>query len=269
MATGYGTHSETTYANHGLNMAIPESQWIASLLDQDAQLFRILPPAWSDSGIVWHSDLYQQVTNIDLTGYDHRNTDDGTLYLKIVNGESDYDVELYMDSAMAVADLVASGTKAVDGAVTMAAENDSGLSGTVTMQNHETNSDNVIVVAKNAEMRILALRYQAPDNVFQRVHDQLLNSGSMLVKKSEYLKRLSNHTQLKMAEVYCGLWLIYSMISRGMTYQQTVSMTAQDYKRRFENEFTRPILWDHTVAVTEDDTDDQPQSGRFNFRPMF
>ena len=78
-------------------------------------------------------DAANQLSAWVIIGDDMSNTDNGVLYWGLTNSGTTRTVELYKDSGAAAADLVASGSRTGDGSITLAEQNSSGISGSVTV----------------------------------------------------------------------------------------------------------------------------------------
>jgi hypothetical protein len=78
-------------------------------------------------------DAANQLASWVLTGGNNGNTNAGVLYWKLADTAGTRTVELYKNSDGEAANLVASGSRAGDGAITLTAQNSSGLSGSVTV----------------------------------------------------------------------------------------------------------------------------------------
>jgi hypothetical protein len=78
-------------------------------------------------------DAGNQLSNWSLIGGGNHNTDDGVLYWKLTNADTTRTVELYKNSNGAAENLVASGSRSGDGSISLSAQNDSGLTGTVSV----------------------------------------------------------------------------------------------------------------------------------------
>ena len=79
-------------------------------------------------------DAGNQLSAWVIIGDDMSNTDNGVLYWGLTNPSgTNYTVSLYKDSGAAAADLVAEGTRSGNGSITLAEQNSSGISGTVTL----------------------------------------------------------------------------------------------------------------------------------------
>ena len=85
------------------------------------------------TAIVEAGDAANQLSGWTLVGENFTNTDDGYLYWGLTDSGGDRTVSLYKDSGAAAANLVAQGTRTGDGAITLTAQNSSGLTGTVTV----------------------------------------------------------------------------------------------------------------------------------------
>ena len=98
-------------------------------------------PTVANADLTETGDTSAQLSAYSLTGVrPYHNTSkysttaqNARLFWKITAAAFPTDVEVYRDSGMAAGDLVAKGTAAAAGAVTLAAQNNSGLSGSVTI----------------------------------------------------------------------------------------------------------------------------------------
>lgn len=108
--------------------------------------------------ITKNGDSGNQLASLTLKGVNRfnsdvrRNPNSLTLYWKLTDAAGTRTVALYKSQAMAVGDKVAEGSSVGDGAITLAAANASGITGTVTVTytGDETDSGNQIVIEPRA-----------------------------------------------------------------------------------------------------------------------
>lgn len=130
------------------------------------------------------NDGSSQLSDPQLAGFDETNTDAGKLYAKLEFVSPDYRVQLYKDSGLAAADLVASGTRATaSGSVTLTASNSSGLTGTITIAYVSDDTDIVIEVPHARAGDKFSLLITNDDagkifSVFRDLYDKALPSAA-------------------------------------------------------------------------------------------
>jgi hypothetical protein len=243
MATGYGTHSETTYAAHTDNMAVAESGWIRELLSEQPDLQEMTPAQWGN--LQYWGDHHNQITNgFRLAGMTENNTDHGYLYGKITVAAG---LVIYKD-----ADMLNSVGQVAAGATTFTELNDSGLFAASTWSYS-------LAAVPSAETKITFRMTTLPieldrirSQVADRIITMLVSRSDTPVKKAEYLKRLHDKTELEKAEVYCGLMIFFSKQRDGDRDDATSTME-QLYRELLGRELSKPLSWDLSVFVEEDE----------------
>ena len=97
-----------------------------------------------------YGDSGSQLSALSLTGADASNTNAGVLYWTFADAAGTRTVSIYKDSAKGAGDLVAQGSRSGDGVITLAEQNASGLSGSVTVaySGDDTDSGNTIYVCR-------------------------------------------------------------------------------------------------------------------------
>lgn len=115
-------------------------------------------------GDVNGTDGAAQTSAWSLSGVNRSNTylnNEGflTLYWKLTDATGDRTVDLYKTPKMAAGDKVATGTRTGDGAITLAAANSSGITGTVTVAYiaNDTDDANTVKIAPRATSAIVTI----------------------------------------------------------------------------------------------------------------
>lgn len=117
------------------------------------------PLFWTGASPSEAGDASTQLSGWTFSGYSLSNTDALKLYWNLSNSGTTRTVSAYKDSAKAAANLVAQGTRTGDGIVTLAAQNTSGLSGSVTVAYtiDDTDAANILTFATLPEPKLSAL----------------------------------------------------------------------------------------------------------------
>ena len=240
MASGYGIYSTTTYSANTDNMAIATADILGTLIDRRPTLLREVPTYWTVPLVF--SDTYEQIDNIDIHGATARTT----LYWKILSSV----LYIYSDSDMSALVAQSNGD-------TIEEQNSSGYSGTWTAPDTYTDdAGSMRVTTPEAELQYLQSR------VFGEIAEALLQSPNNPADKLEYLRRLADNTQLIDAEANCYLYLFYKM-QRDGNVDDTETTLEQQYKTDMISALGKAILWDNSITVTEDDTDEDSVRGGY------
>jgi hypothetical protein len=107
-----------------------------TLVKCGTRVYDLAPTGYSHytiAEIVEAGDAANQLSNWVLAGGDNNNTNNGVLYWKLTDVAGTRTVSLYKNSDGAAGNLVAQGSRAGNGSITLTAQNASGLSGTVTV----------------------------------------------------------------------------------------------------------------------------------------
>lgn len=185
-------------------MANTQSTFVPNLLDKRSDLYEMIPEGWTGTKAL--GDAHEQLSDWSVTGATMSNTDAGTLYWNLTNSGSTRTVNAYKDSAEAAGDLVLQGTSSGDGTITLAEQNSSGLSGSVTVAytTDDTDSANLLLV-RNVELSLEILR-RGP--LYEAMVDDLLRNPAFPKAKIEYFEAFEDLTAFKDVE----LWKTYVLI---------------------------------------------------------
>ena len=97
--------------------------------------------AWVSATQTINGDSNSILSSLALTGISPDNTDRGVLYWNLTNAANVNTVDLYDAAAKASGNKVATGSRSGDGLITLAAANNSGLTGTIVVSNPAAESD--------------------------------------------------------------------------------------------------------------------------------
>ena len=239
--TGYGKYSLTEYNNNTDNMAVPESLWIRALLDEQPDLQSHAPLQWTRPDF-WGDDTGTIHEGLRLAGMTAENTDAGYLYAEITAADG---LIFYKDELKenAVGEIE-------PGADTFTELNDSGLRAApdfafeLPETADLTDQDNIKFRFTTVWMEILNLR----NDVFERMVRRLVKNVKNLHNKPEYLIRLNDKTELKLAEIYCGLMIFFEK-QRSFNVHDSKSTLENLYRNLFHAETDKLLSWDMSVLV--------------------
>jgi hypothetical protein len=242
MATGYGTYSETTYTAHTDNMGVTSANWLYELYTERPDLSEQAPVQWNLP--IWWGDRYSQITNgLLLTGMSSSNTDNGKLYGTIAGAT----LTLYKDSAKvnSVGSITGSAFTALNTSG-IAASSDFAF----TLSGTPTATTTLVFKFTTLDIELEKLRSDVANEIIRR----LMQRPELERYKPEYLARLEDNTQLARAEIACAMYLFYrKQIDGDPDDAKSVMQTV--YEGILAQEIARPLAWDMSISITEDDTD--------------